>query len=133
MFPPNTKILVVDDMTTMRKLVMKVCRDLGYSSFVEAADGKLAWETLQNNTDVGLIISDWNMPNVTGLEFLKLVRTNAQFKELPFLMVTAEAEQGQIIEAIQSNVSNYVIKPFTPASLSEKIKLAYKKHFPAAA
>lgn len=133
MFPPHTKILIVDDMTTMRKLVMKVCKDLGFTNFVEAADGKLAWDTLQNNIDVGLIISDWNMPNVSGLEFLKLVRSNAQFKELPFLMVTAEAEQGQIVEAIQNEVSNYVIKPFTPSSLGDKIKAVYKKHFKAAA
>ena len=110
MFSPNTKILVVDDMMTMRKLVSKTCKELGFTDIVEAADGALAWEAIQSaNPPIGLIISDWNMPNCTGLDLLKRVRGDSRFGKLPFVMVTAEAEQHQIVEAVKSGVSNYVI------------------------
>ena len=128
MFSPNTRILVVDDMMTMRKLVSKTCKELGFTDIVEAADGALAWETLQSaNPAIGLIISDWNMPNCTGLDLLKRVRGDQRFGKLPFVMVTAEAEQHQIVEAVKSGVSNYVIKPFTGDALKEKLEAVHKK------
>lgn len=128
MFDPKTRILVVDDMMTMRKIVSKTCRDIGFSDIVEAADGALAWKVLtESSPSVGLIISDWNMPNCTGLEFLKKVRGDDRFKSLPFIMVTAEAEQHQIVEALKSGVSNYVVKPFTAQILTEKLEGAHKK------
>ena len=128
MFCLSTRILVVDDMMTMRKMVIKACKELGFTDFTEAADGALAWEALNGaKPGFGLIISDWNMPNCTGLDFLKRVRSDSRFKDLPFLLVTAEAEQHQIVEAIKAGVSNYVVKPFTADSLKGKIEAVHKK------
>ena len=128
MFSPETHILVVDDMLTMRKLVSKTCKELGFTKISDAADGILAWEVIQNaSPPIGLIISDWNMPNCTGLDLLKRVRGDGRFGKIPFVMVTAEAEQHQIVEAIKAGVSNYVIKPFTPDSLKDKLEAVHKK------
>lgn len=129
MYPPNTKTLVVDDMLTMRKIVTKCLRDLGFTDITEAADGVLAWAEVEKaraaGTPIQLIISDWNMPNMTGIDFLRKVRADASLKGLPFLLLTAESEKTQVIEAIQAGVSGYVVKPFTPANLAEKLKAAY--------
>jgi two-component system chemotaxis response regulator CheY len=131
-FDLKTRVLVVDDMLTMRKIVSKVCKEIGFTDLIEAADGALAWTALEGSpTPVGLVISDWNMPNVSGLDFLRKVRADARFAKLPFLLVTAEAEQHQVVEAIKAGVSNYVVKPFTGDQLKDKIAAAYKKHNPA--
>jgi two-component system chemotaxis response regulator CheY len=128
MFDLSTRILVVDDMLTMRKLVMKSCKDVGFTDFIEAADGAKAWEALTNsNPPVGIIISDWNMPNSSGIDFLKRVRSESRYKALPFLLVTAEAEGHQVVEAVKAGVTEYLIKPFTRDSLETKLKNAYKK------
>ena len=128
MFDPKTRILVVDDMMTMRKLVSKCCKDLGFSDITEASDGAKAWEVIASaNPPIGLVISDWNMPNTSGLDLLRRVRADSRYGKLPFVMVTAEAEQHQIIEAVKAGVSNYVIKPFTPQTLAEKLEAVYKK------
>jgi two-component system chemotaxis response regulator CheY len=122
MFDPKTRIL------TMRKIVVKVCKDIGFSDLLEAPDGAKAWEVLDAaSPPVGLVISDWNMPNVSGLDFLRKVRADARFAKLPFIMVTAEAEQHQVVEAIKAGVSNYVVKPFTPDQLKDKIEAVHKK------
>lgn len=118
---PNMKILIVDDFPTMRRIIKTLLKQNGYSDFVEAEDGENAYRLLQAHPDVEFIVSDWNMPNMTGLEFLKTVRADPKFKALPFLMVTAEAEKENIIEAVKSGVSNYVVKPFTGATLKEKM------------
>ncbi|PIP89903.1 MAG: hypothetical protein COW01_00320 [Bdellovibrionales bacterium CG12_big_fil_rev_8_21_14_0_65_38_15] len=129
MFPNTTRVLVVDDMMTMRKVVIKVCKELGFSNIKDAADGELAWTILnETNPPIQLIISDWNMPNCTGLEFLKRVRADEKFKKTPFLLVTAEAEQDQIIEAVKSGVDQYVIKPFSAATLKTKLEIVFKKY-----
>ncbi len=113
---------------TMRKLVVKALKEIGFTDFTEAADGRIAWETLGAATPpIGLIISDWNMPNATGIDLLRRVRAESRFKHLPFLLVTAEAERTQVAEALQAGVSNYVIKPFTADSLKEKLEAAHKK------
>lgn len=127
MYDLKTKILVVDDMSTMRKLVIKTCQKIGFTEFVEAADGALAWETINNDKTIGLIISDWNMPNCTGIDFLKRIRADARYKHLPFFLVTAEAEKHQVVEAIKGGCSGYVIKPFTPESLSGKLEEAHQR------
>lgn len=128
MFDPSTHVLVVDDMLTMRKLVKKALKELKFTSFTEAEDGQKAWDALgAANPPIGLIVSDWNMPNCTGIDFLKRVRADARFKALPFLMVTAEAEKTQVAEAIKAGVSNYIVKPFTPQTLGVKIEQIYKK------
>lgn len=130
MFPNNIKILVVDDMITMRKLVSKICKQIGYSDITEASDGAQAWQLISSaQSPFGLVISDWNMPQSTGLDLLKRVRSDSRFTELPFLMVTAEAEQHQIMEAVKARVSGYVIKPFSAEILNEKLVGVFNKHF----
>lgn len=126
MFDPKTKVLVVDDMLTMRKIVTKILRELGFTDIVEAADGLEAWEKTKDGS-IGLIISDWNMPNCTGLDFLKRVRADQKLGKTPFLLVTAEAEGHQVAEAIKSGVDQYVVKPFSKEGLKAKLELAYKK------
>lgn len=128
MFDLKTRILIVDDMMTMRKLVAKACKDIGFTDITDAADGALAWTAVcEAKPPIGLIISDWNMPNSTGLDLLKRVRSDSRFSQTPFIMVTAEAEAHQITEALKSGVSNYIVKPFTPATLKEKLELVHKK------
>lgn len=127
MFSPSTKILIADDMTTMRKIVIKTCKDLGFSNFIEAADGQIAWQRLNENPDVGFVISDWNMPNCTGLDLLKRVRADGRFKVLPFMLVTAENEAAQVAEAIKAGVDGYVVKPFAPEALRVKMADIYNR------
>jgi two-component system chemotaxis response regulator CheY len=127
MFDPKTKVLVVDDMLTMRKIVTKICRELGFTDIREAADGAEAWKLVQDN-NFGLIISDWNMPNTTGLELLKHVRASEKAKKTPFLLVTAEAEQAQVAEAVKSGVDQYVVKPFSKEQLQQKLEMVHKKY-----
>ncbi len=127
MFDLKTKVLIVDDMSTMRKMVIKACKTIGFSDFVEAVDGRQAWETIGSVPGIGLIISDWNMPNCTGIDLLKRLRVDARFKHIPFLLVTAEAEKHQIVEAVKAGCSGYVIKPFTAESINQKLEEAHKR------
>ena len=120
------KILVVDDFSTMRRIVKNLLRQLGYEHIDEAEDGKQAFSKLQNG-DYGFVVSDWNMPNMDGLELLKKVRSDPNLKELPILMVTAEAEKEKVITAIQAGVNNYVVKPFTGEILKEKMDKIFEK------
>ena len=126
MFDPKTKVLIVDDMLTMRKIVSKILKELGFTDITEAQDGQEAWTKVQTG-GFGLIISDWNMPNCTGLEFLKRVRADAKLAKTPFILVTAEAEQHQVAEAIKSGVDQYVVKPFSKDALKLKLEATYKK------
>jgi two-component system chemotaxis response regulator CheY len=118
---PDMKILVVDDFPTMRRIVKTLMRQNGYNNFVEAEDGVQGLKVLESNPDVEFVVSDWNMPNMSGLEFLKAVRSDSRFAQLPFLMVTAESEKDNIIEAVRNGVSSYIVKPFTGAALQEKL------------
>jgi two-component system, chemotaxis family, chemotaxis protein CheY len=127
MFDPKIKILIADDMMTMRKLVKKSLTDMGFSTIEEAPDGQQAWVKLNEHPDVGLIVSDWNMPNCTGLELLKRVRSDSRFKTLPFVLLTAEGEAKQVSEALAAGVDNYVLKPFTLDSLRTKLEAVAKK------
>ncbi len=119
-FDTNMRVLVVDDFSTMRRIVKNILRQIGFTNIVEADDGTTAWETL-NKDKIDFIISDWNMPNMTGIELLRKVRGSEEFGDLPFLMVTAEAQQENIIEAVQAKVSNYIVKPFTAETMKQKI------------
>ena len=119
-------VLVVDDFSTMRRIVKNILRQLGFENIIEAEDGAAAWEAL-NRDNIGMIISDWNMPNMNGLELLKKIRSSEEFADLPFLMVTAEAQQENIIEAVQAKVSNYIVKPFTAETLGQKIEKMLEK------
>jgi two-component system, chemotaxis family, chemotaxis protein CheY len=127
MFNLAIKVLVVDDMMTMRKIVKKTLSTIGFTTIEEAEDGQKAWSKLNEQPDIGLIISDWNMPNCTGLDFLKRVRSDKRFRDLPFLLLTAEGEASQVKEAMVAGVDNYVLKPFTLESLKEKLEQVHKK------
>lgn len=137
MFAPTTKFLVVDDFATMRKIIKKVLNELGYTNVTEADDGATAWPLIQEAHTKGepfqFIISDWNMPQMQGINLLKHCRTDPRFKELPFMLVTAESEQKQILEAAKAGVSNYVVKPFNSVTLKQKLEQVYVKVAPKAA
>ena len=132
MFTPETKFLVVDDFATMRKIIKKVLAELGYKNVQEADDGKTALPMLKSAASEGspyqVIISDWNMPGLAGIDLLKACKADAQLKATPFMMVTAESEQTNIIEAAKAGVSDYVVKPFNAATLKTKLENMYKKH-----
>jgi len=116
----NMKILVVDDFATMRKVIKNLLKQVGYINIVEADDGVAALRILKSQK-MDFIISDWNMPNMNGLEFLKAVRADNELSGLPFLMVTAEGLKENVVLAVKAGVSNYIVKPFTAEILNEKI------------
>lgn len=116
----DMKFLVVDDFSTMRRIVKNLLNDLGYPNVTEADDGKTALPMLQAG-GFDFLISDWNMPGMSGLDLIKAVRSDAKLAKLPVLMLTAEAKREQIIEAAQAGVNGYVIKPFTAETLKEKL------------
>lgn len=115
------RFLVVDDSPTMRRIVINALRSFGYTNVVEAGDGAEALEKLNSTEIVDFVITDWNMPNMSGLELTKAIRSNDKFKHLPILMVTTRGLKADIIEALKAKVNNYVVKPFTPAILKEKM------------
>lgn len=121
----NIKVLVVDDFATMRRIIKGVLKQLGFSNIVEAEDGDIALEELKKD-EYGLILADWNMPNMSGLELLKAVRSDKNLQRIPFVMVTAEGQKDNILEAVKAGVSNYVIKPFTPETINEKLKKVFR-------
>jgi len=120
------KILVVDDFSTMRRIIKNLLKDLGFTNTVEADDGKTALPILQAG-GIDFLVTDWNMPGMTGIDLLKAVRLDPEMVDLPVLMVTAEAKREQIIMAAQAGVNGYVIKPFTAATLKEKIEKIFER------
>ena len=127
----DMKFLVVDDYSTMRRIVKNLLHDLGYANVTEADDGKTALPLLQNGS-FDFLITDWNMPGMPGLDLLKAVRSDDRLAKLPVLMLTAEAKREQIVEAAQAGVNGYVIKPFTAQTLKEKIdKILESRAVPA--
>jgi two-component system, chemotaxis family, chemotaxis protein CheY len=132
MFPANTKILVVDDMPTIRDLVKSQLKALGFKNVLEAADGEQALGVLIQNNNPGnqieLVICDWNMPKMSGLEFLKQVRASQEWAQLPFVLLTSESERDQVTEAILAGVSQYMVKPFAAKAFEEKLKGVWAKH-----
>lgn len=120
MVDKHIKILVVDDFATMRKVVRNLLKQVGYEDIVEAEDGVMALKALKSQK-IDFVVSDWNMPNMSGLELLKAVRADAELAKTPFLMVTAEALQDNVVAAVKAGVNNYIVKPFTAEVLNEKI------------
>jgi len=116
------KILVVDDSSTMRRIIVNTLARLGYKDVVQAADGVEAWEAMQNNPDIGVVITDWNMPNMNGLELVKKIRAEDKYKDIPIIMVTTEGGKAEVITALKAGVNNYIVKPFTPQVLKEKLQ-----------
>jgi len=115
------KFLVVDDSVTMRRIVSNSLKNLGYTDFVEAADGKEALDKLAVDEEINFVITDWNMPVLSGLELIKAIRSDDKYSHLPVLMVTTRGVKEDIIEALSAKVNNYIVKPFTPQILKEKI------------
>jgi two-component system chemotaxis response regulator CheY len=123
---PNLKILVVDDFPTMRRFIRNLLKELGYSNVDEADDGVSALQKLKVK-DFGLVLTDWNMPNMDGLQLLKEIRANEGLSRLPVIMLTAEAKRENIIAAAQAGASGYIVKPFTAATLDEKLHKIFEK------
>ncbi len=120
------KILVVDDFSTMRRIIKNLLRDLGFNNTQEADDGSTALPMLQRG-DFDFVVTDWNMPGMQGIDLLKAIRADDSLKHLPVLMVTAEAKREQIIAAAQAGVNGYVVKPFTAATLKEKLDKIFER------
>jgi two-component system chemotaxis response regulator CheY len=132
MFPPNSKILIVDDMPTIVDLLKIQLKALGFKNVSEAYDGEEALNFMIQHTTarspVDLIISDWNMPKMTGLDFLKRVRSSPEWNNIPFILLTSESERDQVTEAVLAGVTNYIVKPFTSKLLEEKLKSSWLKY-----
>lgn len=132
MYPFETKFLVVDDMTAIRDLVKSHLRVMGFKKVLEAENGVDAFQMLENalknEAPVEFIISDWNMPKMTGLELLKKVRSYPVYANLPFILLTSESEREQVTEAVLAGVSQYVVKPFSPKMIEDKIKSVWEKN-----
>jgi Response regulator containing CheY-like receiver, AAA-type ATPase, and DNA-binding domains len=122
----NMRILIVDDFSTMRRIIKNLLNDLGYTNTAEADDGNTALVALAQGS-FDFVVTDWNMPGMTGIELLKAIRADDRFKTLPVLMVTAEAKREQIIEAAQNGVNGYIIKPFTAQTLEEKLGKIFER------
>lgn len=122
----NMKILVVDDFSTMRRIIKTLLRDLGFNNTAEADDGSTALPMLQSGK-FDLLITDWNMPGMQGIDLLKAVRADPKLRNIPVLMVTAESKRDQIVEAAQSGVNGYIVKPFTAITLKEKLEKIFER------
>ncbi|MBF7072389.1 chemotaxis response regulator CheY [Glaciecola sp. MH2013] len=122
----NMKILVVDDFSTMRRIIKNLLKDLGFTSIQEADDGNTALPMLQQG-DFDFVVTDWNMPGMQGIDLLRAIRSDDNLKHLPVLMVTAEAKKEQIVAAAQAGVNGYVVKPFTAATLKEKLDKIFER------
>jgi|TARA_R110002124_G_scaffold76528_2_gene205013 two-component system chemotaxis response regulator CheY len=122
----NMKILIVDDFSTMRRIIKNLLRDLGFNNTQEADDGSTALPMLQKG-DFDFVVTDWNMPGMQGIDLLRAIRADDSLKHLPVLMVTAEAKREQIIAAAQAGVNGYVVKPFTAATLKEKLDKIFER------
>ncbi len=126
MADPKMRILVVDDFSTMRRIVRNLLKELGFSNVDEAEDGAIALQKLQNGS-FEFVVTDWNMPNMDGLQLLQTIRRSPNLKHLPVLMITAEAKKEHIVTAAQAGASGYIVKPFTSATLSEKLQKIFEK------
>lgn len=134
MFPATTRILIVDDMPTLRDLLKAYLRRMGFRDITEANDGRDAYQLMVASKASGspfeLVISDWNMPNMDGLELLKVVRSLNEWKNLPFLLLTTESEKAKVLEAVLAQVSNYIVKPIDEETLHDKLKKVWDKYHP---
>ncbi|EQB40067.1 chemotaxis protein CheY [Sulfurimonas hongkongensis] len=115
------KLLVVDDSSTMRRIIKNTLARLGYKDILEGADGVEGWSQMDSNPDIDMLITDWNMPEMNGLELVKKVRADNRFKDTPIIMVTTEGGKSEVITALKAGVNNYIVKPFTPQVLKEKL------------
>ncbi len=132
MFPLDTRILVIDDMPSIRDLVKNQLKGMGFKNIQEASDGEEALRLLIQlntpNNSIQLVISDWNMPNMKGIDLLKHIRAQAEWANLPFVLLTSEAERDQVTEAVLAGASQYIVKPFSAKIFEDKLKTAFQKH-----
>jgi len=127
MFPKETKILIIDDFTSLRQIVAKQLKELGFSNITEAEDIRKAWELINNaNPPFGLILSDWNMPGGNGIDLLKRIRSDDRNKKTPFIMMTTESETSKIINAVMEGSNNFIVKPFNLEILKTKLEATHK-------
>ncbi|MCE3047173.1 response regulator [Helicobacter kayseriensis] len=117
------KMLIVDDSSTMRRIIKNTLLRLGYTDVLEAGNGIEAWEILDQNHDISVLITDWNMPEMNGLELVRRTRSDERFLNIPIIMVTTEGGKAEVIAAIKAGVNNYIVKPFTPQVLKEKLEM----------
>ena len=122
----NMRVIIVDDFATMRRILKNILRQIGFGNISEAGDGKSALRELKKQK-FDLILCDWNMPEMSGVELLTTIRSDDELKNMPFIMVTAEAQKDNIIEAVKAGVSNYIVKPFTAETLAEKLKKVFDR------
>ncbi len=115
------KLLVVDDSSTMRRIIKNTLIRLGHEDILEGGDGVEGWNALNSNPDISMLITDWNMPEMNGLELVKKVRADSRFTDLPIIMITTEGGKTEVITALKAGVNNYIVKPFTPQVLKEKL------------
>lgn len=120
------RILVVDDSATMRRIIKNSLSNLGYVDLLEAEDGAVAWD-IMNKEEISVLVTDWNMPNMNGLELVTKVRANSKYAEVPIIMVTTEGGKTEVIKALRAGVNNYIVKPFTPQVLKEKLEAVLGK------
>ena len=132
MFPPETRILVIDDMPSIRDMVRSQLRTMGFKNILDAADGEEALKALIQNksagTQIQLVISDWNMPKISGMDLLKQLRAKEEWVDLPFVLLTSESERDQVTEAVLAGVSQYIVKPFSAKIFEDKLKASWQKH-----
>ncbi len=132
MFPADTRILVIDDMPSIRELVKNTLKTMGFKNLQEAGDGedglKVLLQANSSGYPIQLVISDWNMPKMKGLDLLKHLRATTDFVNLPFVLLTSESERDQVTEAVLAGVSQYIVKPFSAKIFEDKLKVAYAKH-----
>ena len=124
-FNPDMDVLIVDDASSMRRIIRGLLKELGFKHMREAENGQLAMDQLKNKK-ADFVVSDWNMPVMTGIDLLRAIRADEVLKTIPVLMVTAEAKQENILEAVQAGVSNYIVKPFNAATLQEKLNKIFR-------
>jgi two-component system, chemotaxis family, chemotaxis protein CheY len=120
----NMKVLIVDDFATMRRIIKNILKQIGFSNIAEAEDGKIAFAQLKEEK-FDLVLCDWNMPEMRGIDLLKMVRSDDQLKDLPFVMVTAEAHRDSILDAVKAGVNHYIVKPFTAETIEERLKKVF--------
>ncbi len=118
----TVKLLVVDDSSTMRRIIKNTLERLGHTDILEAEHGLEAWDLLTQNDDVKVVITDWNMPEMNGLDLVKKIRAEQKYEDMPIIMVTTEGGKAEVITALKSGVNNYIVKPFTPQVLKEKLE-----------
>ena len=116
------KFLVVDDSSTMRRIIKNTLGRLGHKDILEAEDGAVAWKVMSENADIDILVTDWNMPEMNGLELVQKVRAEDKYEDMPIIMVTTEGGKTEVVTALKAGVNNYIVKPFTPQVLKEKLE-----------